>query len=132
MVLTDRVTQLDGTRDSRSRPAPDVDVLVFPDEPALWAFPARHVRALKTAADGTFRVRGMPPHQSYFAVALDYLDDGETQDPEFLEGLRDQRDAVLDRLRRVAHARSARSWNAADRGTPPRSIATFWIHISPM
>jgi len=90
VVLTDRVTQLDGSVTGDSRPAPDVDVVVFPDEPALWAFPARHVRALKTAADGTFRVRGLPPHQSYFAVAVDYLDDGETQDPEFLEGLRDK------------------------------------------
>jgi len=90
VVLTDRVTQLDGSVTGDSRPAPDVDVVVFPDDPALWAFPARHVRALKTAADGTFRVRGLPPHQSYFAVAVDYLDDGETQDPEFLEGLRDK------------------------------------------
>ena len=88
VVLTDRVTQLDGTVSRQSRPAAAVDVVVFPDEPALWAFPARHVRALKTGPDGTFRVRGVAPHQAYLAVALDYLDDGETQDPEFLDGLR--------------------------------------------
>jgi hypothetical protein len=89
VVLTDRVTQLDGTVTSDSRPAPEVDVVVFPDEAALWAFPARHVRALKTDATGRFRLRGLPPHQSYLAVAVDYLDEGETQDPEFLEALRD-------------------------------------------
>jgi hypothetical protein len=88
VVLTDRVTQLDGTVSRESHPAPDVDVVVFPDDPALWAFPARHVRAVRTAADGTFRARGLPPHQSYLAVAVDYLDDGETQDPEFLDALR--------------------------------------------
>jgi protocatechuate 3,4-dioxygenase beta subunit len=90
VVLTDRVTQLDGSVTSGTRPAPAVDVVVFPDEPTLWAFPARHVRVVKSGADGTFTVRGIPPHQSYLAVALDYLDEGETQDPEFLEGLRDQ------------------------------------------
>ena len=90
VVLTDRVTQLDGTVASGSRPASEVDVVLFPDEPVLWAFPARHVRTLKTGADGRFSVRGLPPHESYLAVAVDYLDDGETQDPEFLEGLREQ------------------------------------------
>jgi protocatechuate 3,4-dioxygenase beta subunit len=90
VVLTDRVTQVDGSVTSGTRPAPAVDVVVFPDEPALWAFPARHVRVLKSAADGTFSVRGIPPHQAYLAVALDYLDEGETQDPEFLAGLRNQ------------------------------------------
>jgi hypothetical protein len=90
VVLTDRVTRLDGRVTAGSRPAPEIDVVVFPDEPALWTFPARHVRALKTGADGTFRTHGLPPHQSYLAVAVDYLDDGETQDPEFLEGLRDR------------------------------------------
>ena len=75
---------------SGARPAPNAEVVLFPDEPSLWAFPARHVRVLKSDAQGTIRVRGIPPHQAYLAVALDYLDDGETQDPEFLESLRDQ------------------------------------------
>ena len=75
---------------SGTTPAPDVEVLLFPDEPSLWAFPARHVRVVKSDAQGTIRVSGIPPHQAYLAVALDYLDDGETQDPEFLESLRDQ------------------------------------------
>ena len=90
VTLTDRVTRLDGTVTSGTRPAPNVEVLLFPDEPSLWAFPARHVRVVKSDAQGTIRVSGIPPHQSYLAVALDYLDDGETQDPEFLESLRDQ------------------------------------------
>ncbi len=90
VTLTDRVTRLDGTVTSGTRPAPNAEVVLFPDEPSLWAFPARHVRVLKSDAQGTIRVRGIPPHQAYLAVALDYLDDGETQDPEFLESLRDQ------------------------------------------
>lgn len=90
VTLTDRVTRLDGTVTSGTNPAPDVEVLLFPDEPSLWAFPARHVRVVKSDAQGTIRVTGIPPHQAYLAVALDYLDDGETQDPEFLESLRDQ------------------------------------------
>ena len=90
VTLTDRVTRLDGTVTNGTRAAPNAEVLLFPDEASLWAFPARHVRVVKSDAQGTIRVSGIPPHQSYLAVALDYLDEGETQDPEFLESLRDQ------------------------------------------
>ena len=91
---------------SGTRPAPNAEVVLFPDEPSLWAFPARHVRVLKSDAQGMIRVRGMPPHQAYLAVALDYLDDGETQDPEFLEVAPGPGHAVFHRFWRVPRRRS--------------------------
>ena len=37
---------------------------------------------------GRFRISGLPPSERYLAVAVDYLDDGEHYDPEFLERMR--------------------------------------------
>ncbi|HEY6510075.1 MAG TPA: carboxypeptidase-like regulatory domain-containing protein, partial [Vicinamibacterales bacterium] len=89
ITLTDRLTQVGGTVRSGSRPAAGVDVLIFADAATLWTFPSRHVRVVRTGEDGTFRARGLPP-QDYLAVALDYLDDGEPQDPELLEAFREK------------------------------------------
>jgi len=93
VTLTERVTQVTGVVRSGSRPAADVDVLLFADAAALWTYPSRHVRAVRTGADGAFRARGLPP-QDYLAIAVDYLDDGEAQDPELLESLREKASRV--------------------------------------
>ena len=37
---------------------------------------------------GRFRISGLSPSERYLAVAVDYLDDGEHYDPEFLERMR--------------------------------------------
>ena len=39
---------------------------------------------------GQFRITGLPPDERYFAVAVDFLEEGEEQDPQFLERLRSQ------------------------------------------
>ena len=43
---------------------------------------------LRADAQGHYTLRGMPPG-SYLMAALDYLEEGEWQDPEFLERLRE-------------------------------------------
>jgi hypothetical protein len=40
--------------------------------------------------DGTYQVTGLPPSLDYRAVAVDYLEDGEETDPEFLKRMRDR------------------------------------------
>jgi hypothetical protein len=61
---------------------------VFPDNAAQWAFPSRRVRQTRVDKNGLFRVRALPAGQRYLAVAVDYLEQGEFQDPEFLQRMK--------------------------------------------
>ncbi len=91
IVLTDRITALTGTvgdgvpsRDDARR---DYTVVVFPDDATKWTYPSRYVRSARTGEQGTFRITGLPPER-YLAVAVDFVEDGEWTDPEFLERIR--------------------------------------------
>ena len=55
--------------------------------------------------NGTFQMTGLPPNESYRAIAVDYLEDGEEMDPDFLKRMREPR----RRGSRCAKADSARS-----------------------
>ena len=82
--LTDRITQVSGT----VRPTRDVrggTVVVFADEPSKWSSSSRFVKTARVADDGRFTISGLPPHQRYLAVAVDYVEPGEAQSPEFLQ-----------------------------------------------
>jgi hypothetical protein len=82
IVLTDRLTEVAGIVDA---PEPgNVSVVVFAEDSTKWGFRSRHVGLVQTDASGQFRVRGLPPGQRYLAVALEYLEEGEHLDPEFL------------------------------------------------
>lgn len=88
--LTDKVTQLSGTVMSGNQAAKDYTVVVFPDDNDKWAFPSRYVRSGRPDQDGTFKIGALPPDDKYLAVAVDYLEDGEASDPQFLEQMRDR------------------------------------------
>ena len=88
IVLTDRVSELHGTVTVRNQEAKDSSVVVFADDAALWTFPTRFVRMARTDAQGHFTLRGLPGG-TYLVAAVDYLEEGEWQDPEFLERLRE-------------------------------------------
>ena len=95
IVLTDRVTELTGTvatpssADGRERRR-DRTVVVFSAEPAKWTSPSRYLRIVRADERGAFRLAGLPGDERYLAVALDYLEDGEGTDPEFLERMRER------------------------------------------
>lgn len=81
--LTDRVTQVSGS----VRPNRDVrggTVVVFADEPARWTGLSRFVKTARVGEDGRFSISGLPPHQRYIAIAIDYVEQGEATNPEFL------------------------------------------------
>jgi hypothetical protein len=63
-------------------------VVVFAADPTKWTFSSRYVRTTRAGIDGSFTLRALPPDDRYLAVALDYLDEGEAMDPEFLERLK--------------------------------------------
>jgi hypothetical protein len=88
IVLTDRLGELNGNVTQRNQEAKDSSVIVFAEDAGLWTFPTRYVRMLRADAQGHYTLRGLPP-ASYLVAALDYLEEGEWQDPEFLERLRE-------------------------------------------
>jgi hypothetical protein len=93
VVMTDRVTSLSGTIQS-DRNRRDHNVIAFADDPAKWTSPSRFVRTIRADSEGRFQIRGLPPGERYFVAALDYLEAGEEQDRQLLEGLRSRATSV--------------------------------------
>jgi hypothetical protein len=88
IAITDRVSDVGGTVMAAGRPA-SAHVVIFAADQTRWGFPSRFVRETTTDAKGRFRVTGLPASDRYLAVAVDYLEDSEHNDPEFLERVRD-------------------------------------------
>jgi hypothetical protein len=87
VVLTNRITTLSGVVQASRAPS-NYSVVVFPDDAMRWTYPTRYVRTVRPDERGRFRIAGLPPGERYYAVAVDYLEDGEEQDVQFLERLR--------------------------------------------
>jgi len=91
IVVTDRVSEINGkVTDAKGQPTRDYTVIVFPDDPAKWTFPSRYVRSGRADQQGLFKIRALPPEDNYLAVAVDYLEEGEGGDPEFLAEMKDR------------------------------------------
>ena len=91
IVLTTRVTEVAGTvTDARGEPLRDFTVVIFPDDAEKWQFPSRWVRAGRPDQQGLFKITGLPPAHDYLAVAVEYLEEGEAGDPDFLRDMRDR------------------------------------------
>ncbi len=88
VMVTDRVSEVNGTVTSGSQPARDYTVVVFPEDTAKWTFPSRYLRSGRPDQQGLFRIRALPPDDRYLAVAVDYLEEGEASDPLFLEQIK--------------------------------------------
>jgi hypothetical protein len=87
IVISDRVSELNGTV-SLGNEARAAAVIAFAEDADRWTFPTRYVRMVRADAEGRFTLRGLPG-ATYLAAAVDSLEDGEWQDPEFLERLRE-------------------------------------------
>jgi hypothetical protein len=88
VVLTNRVPELGGTVRAAQESATGYQVVVFPADPSKWTFSSRYLKTTRAATDGSFTIRALPPNDRYLAVALDYLDEGEAMDPEFLDRIK--------------------------------------------
>jgi hypothetical protein len=92
VVLTDRLTEVTGTVSTaasadRTDGARHASVVVFPADATKWTYPSRYLRTARATEQGAFRIAGLPPNERYLALAVDYLEDGEGSDPEFLEAM---------------------------------------------
>ena len=51
---------------------------------------SRFIRTARVGDQRTFQVNGLPANAEYRAMAVDYLEDGEESDPEFLKRMRER------------------------------------------
>jgi hypothetical protein len=82
--LTDRITQVSGTVRAKGS-LNGATVVIFPDEPEKWTSTSRFIKTARPTEGGQFTVRGLPPHSRYLAVAVEFIEPGEAQSPEFLQ-----------------------------------------------
>jgi hypothetical protein len=88
IVVTDRVNTVTGQlTDDKGAPLPDGTVLVFATDPEKWVEDSRFVRATRPDQQGRYEIRGLPPGE-YLAAAIDYVEEGMWNDPEYLESIR--------------------------------------------
>jgi len=88
IVITDRVTTVAGQlTDAQNQPVHDATVIVFAADADKWFEGSRRVRASRPDQQGQWRLKALPAGE-YLAVALEYIEDGSWNDPEYLESLR--------------------------------------------
>jgi hypothetical protein len=98
VVLTDRVATVTGqVVDQKETTGPDGTVLLFPADSTKWYEGSRLIRAVRPDQKGQYRIPGVLLGE-YWLVALDYVEDGIWNDPEYLDSIRRdaQRVALVD------------------------------------
>jgi hypothetical protein len=88
VVVSNQVTTVSGQlADDKGAPLVDGTVIVFADEAARWSDDSRWVRAVRPDQQGRYQIQGLPPGD-YLAIAVDYVEEGAWNDPEYLESIR--------------------------------------------
>lgn len=91
ILVTDRVPEVNGrVTNARGEPTRDYTVIIFPEDSAKWGSPSRYIRSGRADQEGLFKIRALPPDVEYLALAVDYLEEGEGGDPDFLEQMKDR------------------------------------------
>ena len=94
VTLTSKLTEVNGTVKDGSQQAKDYTVVVFADEPQKWTLPnSRYVTATRPDQEGRFQIKNLPAG-GYYAIAVDYLAQGEWNDPDVLERLKPKATSV--------------------------------------
>jgi hypothetical protein len=95
IIVTDKVTSVSGrTTDGKGRSLSDATVILFADDAQKWSLGARAVRAVRPDQQGRYQVKGLAMGE-YLAIAVDYVEDGMWNDPEFLESLRREASGIV-------------------------------------
>ena len=88
VVLTSKLTEVNGTVKAGSTQAKDYTLVVFSDESQKWTLPStRWVTGTRPDQEGRFQIKNLPAG-GYLAIAVDYLAQGEWNDPDVLERLK--------------------------------------------
>ena len=85
IVVTRKATDLSGlVTDDRGKPVLDATVIVFPANREQWSYMTRYVRNTRPDTNGRYNFKAMPPHDDYLIIAVQNLEPGQANDPEFL------------------------------------------------
>ncbi len=85
IYVTSRMTDLSGSvSDTNGARSKDYSVIVFPEDRNRWTVSPRYFGIGRPDQDGRFNIAALPPGQ-YLALALDYVDPSDANDPEFLD-----------------------------------------------
>ena len=88
MVLSNRTAKLEGeVTGERGVPSADGTVIVFPADSAKSHEGSRFVRAVRPDDKGRYQIDGLMSGD-YLAIAMDYVEQGVWNDPEYLDSLR--------------------------------------------
>jgi protocatechuate 3,4-dioxygenase beta subunit len=89
IVLTNKLTSVSGTVTAgNGTPVKDYTVVLFSDDDERWTAPqTRWVFGVRPDQDGKFQVRNLPAG-GYYAVAVEYIEQGTWGDPELLQRLK--------------------------------------------
>ena len=88
VTVTNSLSVIDGElTDAKGRPTGEGTVIVFVDDASQWTEDSRFVAAARPDRGGHWVVEGLPPGK-YLAVAVDYVEEGQWHDPEYLESIR--------------------------------------------
>jgi hypothetical protein len=88
IVVTRRLTRITGTAaDDLGKPTHEYVAVIFPEDAALWRRLSGRIRVETPDQQGRFESKSLLPGH-YLAAALDYIEDGQQMDPEFLESIR--------------------------------------------
>jgi hypothetical protein len=88
IIVTKRITSVSGQIvDGRGAPVMDGTVIVFASDSDRWAENSRFVKSARPDQEGQWRIKGLPPGE-YLAVAVDFVEDGQWNEREYLETLR--------------------------------------------
>ena len=87
VVLADRAATLSGLTTREGKPEADYTVILFPEVRTSAAALVRMVRADRPDHNGGYRIAGIPPGD-WLVAAVDFVEDGQWLDPNYLESLR--------------------------------------------
>jgi hypothetical protein len=96
IVVTRKATDLSGlVTDDRGKPVLDATVIVFPANREQWSYMTRYVRNTRPDTNGRYNFKAMPPHDDYLIIAVQNLEPGQANDPEFLARAKEELEKAI-------------------------------------
>ena len=106
VIVTKRVTNISGQlADASNVPLTDGTVIVFAEDSEKWTDDSRWVRAVRPDQQGRYQIKGLPPG-NYLAIAVDYVEDGQWNDPDISTRSADGRSGFRSTKGIRGHSRS--------------------------